>query len=210
MTGMSTAGAAGTLGAEPPAPPVRGPIAQAAHEFDLRVYHALAAPLGPGADRWVGRFTTLADHSKISMLTAAGLAAFAGLRGRRAALTGMVAVAATSATANAVVKPIAHRRRPLRNPDHPSGQPGISHHVTMPSSRSFPSGHTAAAAAFATSVGSVWPVAGAVMAAVAVAVGYSRVHVGVHYPGDVAAGALLGVGIGAVVGRYLPSRLPLR
>lgn len=192
------------------AEPLRGPVAQAAHEADLRTYQALAAPLGPRADRWVGRFTTLADHSKISMLTAAGFAAFGGTRGRRAAATGMVAVALTSATANAVVKPIAHRRRPLRNPDHPSGQPGISHHVSMPTSRSFPSGHTAAACAFATAVGSVWPVAGAATAVVAVAVGYSRVHVGVHYPGDVAAGALLGVGIGAVVGRYLPPRLPLR
>jgi undecaprenyl-diphosphatase len=190
-------------------PPKRGPVAQAAQEFDERVYTALAAPLGPGADRWVGRFTTLADHSKISMLIATGLAGFGGSRGRRAAVTGMVAVAATSATANAIVKPVAHRRRPVRHPQHPSGQPGMSHHVSMPTSRSFPSGHTAAASAFATAVGSVWPRVGAATALIAVAVGYSRVHVGVHYPGDVAAGALLGVGIGALVGRYLPGHLPV-
>lgn len=30
------------------------------------------------------------------------------------------------------------------------------------------------------------------------AVGYSRVHTGVHYPGDVAAGAVLGIASAAV------------
>ena len=48
----------------------------------------------------------------------------------------------------------------------------------------------------------------------AAAVAYSRVHTGVHYPGDAVAGALIGEGTGqAVAGlmdRLLPARRPSR
>ena len=36
------------------------------------------------------------------------------------------------------------------------------------------------------------------LAPLAVAVGYSRVHTGVHYPSDVAAGAAIGIGSAAL------------
>ena len=62
----------------------------------------------------------------------------------------------------------------------------------MPSSTSFPSGHSAAAFAFATGVGHVLPPAAIPLRGLAALVAYSRVHTGVHYPGDVVAGALMG------------------
>jgi undecaprenyl-diphosphatase len=62
----------------------------------------------------------------------------------------------------------------------------------MPGSRSFPSGHTAAAVAFASSVSEVLPVAGLPLRGLAALVGYSRIHTGVHYPGDVVGGAVIG------------------
>ncbi len=62
----------------------------------------------------------------------------------------------------------------------------------MPRSSSFPSGHTAAAIAFATGVGHVSPAAAVPLHGLAALVGYSRVHTGVHFPGDVIVGALLG------------------
>jgi undecaprenyl-diphosphatase len=65
----------------------------------------------------------------------------------------------------------------------------------MPSSTSFPSGHAAAAFAFATGVGHVLPAAAIPLRGLAALVGYSRVHTGVHYPGDVVAGALMGTAL---------------
>lgn len=69
----------------------------------------------------------------------------------------------------------------------------------MPHSASFPSGHTASAVAFAAAVGPTLPVCAVPLGVLACAVGYSRVHTGVHYPGDVVAGAVLGTGAAALV-----------
>ena len=66
----------------------------------------------------------------------------------------------------------------------------------MPSSTSFPSGHAASAFAFATAVGHVLPREAIAIRGLAVLVASSRVHTGVHYPGDVVAGSLLGSAIG--------------
>jgi diacylglycerol kinase (ATP) len=68
--------------------------------------------------------------------------------------------------------------------------------VTMPGSFSFPSGHSASAFAFATGVARAWPAAGVPIAGVAGLVAYSRAYSGVHFPGDVFAGAGLGIAAG--------------
>ena len=73
----------------------------------------------------------------------------------------------------------------------------------MPSSFSFPSGHSASAFAFATGVAREWPAAGVPVAATAGIVAYSRVHAGVHYPSDVVVGAGLGVGAAMLAGAML-------
>jgi undecaprenyl-diphosphatase len=90
--------------------------------------------------------------------------------------------------ANLVVKPLGQRGRPDRDLE---GVP-LVRQVPMPESSSFPSGHSAAAFAFATGVGHTMPRAAVPLRALAAIVAYSRVHTGVHYPGDVVAGALLG------------------
>jgi undecaprenyl-diphosphatase len=73
----------------------------------------------------------------------------------------------------------------------------------MPTSKSFPSGHSASAFAFASAVGSALPPLSLPLHLVAAAVAYSRVHTGVHYPGDTVAGALLGTATAAVVRQAL-------
>ncbi len=63
-------------------------------------------------------------------------------------------------------------------------------------SSSFPSGHTSSAFATATSLSLLYPKWYVIAPSFAWAstVGYSRMHLGVHYPSDVLAGALTGAG----------------
>ncbi len=77
----------------------------------------------------------------------------------------------------------------------------------MPRSRSFPSGHTAAAFAFAVGAGRELPQSALPLLALASLVGYSRIHTGVHYPGDVLAGAACGVLFAEGTGRRLDQRM---
>jgi membrane-associated phospholipid phosphatase len=92
------------------------------------------------------------------------------------------------------VKPLGRRRRPERGPL-------LARHVRMPRSRSFPSGHAASAFAFATGVAATQPQVAVGLRALATIVAYSRVHTGVHFPGDVAIGSLLGVSLAQLTTR---------
>jgi undecaprenyl-diphosphatase len=70
----------------------------------------------------------------------------------------------------------------------------------MPTSTSFPSGHSASGFAFADAVAATLPAVAVPIRGLAVVIAYSRVHTGVHYPGDVIVGALIGGTIGESVG----------
>lgn len=68
--------------------------------------------------------------------------------------------------------------------------------VVKESSYSFPSGHTSAAFATATSISLMYPKWYVIAPSFtwACLAGYSRMHLGVHYPSDVATGIIIGVG----------------
>jgi undecaprenyl-diphosphatase len=136
----------------------------------------------------MARLSRAADYSRLSLAAAAAMAAGGGARGRRAAALGLASVGATSSLVNLGLKPLGRRRRP----DRAGERVPVARHVRMPASTSFPSGHAAAAFAFATGVGHELPPAAVPLHALAALVAYSRVHTGVHYPADVVAGALLG------------------
>lgn len=155
--------------------------------LDAAVYDAVARTPTPRFDVALRRLTNAANYSRLSMASGLVLALTGGHRGRRAAAAGLTTVAVTSAFVNVLVKPVARRRRPVRDTDE-----ARTRNVRMPTSASFPSGHTAAAFAFANAAGRIMPVASVPLHTLAAVVGYSRVHTGVHYPGDVIAGALIG------------------
>jgi undecaprenyl-diphosphatase len=174
------------------------PWSEQLHELgaiDRAVYQAVADTPTPRLDGAMRRLSTAANQSRLWFGIAAGMALLGGTRGRRAAFDGMLAIGATSATVNLGIKPLARRRRPARvEPERFEGR-----HVPMPRSTSFPSGHAASAFAFASAVSQELPRAAVPIGLLAGAVAYSRVHTGVHYPGDVVIGSIIGAGTAAGV-----------
>jgi undecaprenyl-diphosphatase len=73
---------------------------------------------------------------------------------------------------------------------------------------SFPSGHAATAFAGAVALSYLWRRGAPLFFLLAAAIAFSRVYVGVHFPGDVLAGAALGtvVGLAWVAALRLPRR----
>lgn len=159
------------------------------NKLDQAVYAAVATSPTPSLDAGLRRLSHAANYSRISGGISLGLAVLGGSAGRKAAFRGMASIGVTSAVLNAAVKPVAHRARP----DRDGAAVPAARHVRMPTSHSFPSGHTASAFAFAVGVGHVLPWSIPPLVLLAAAVGYSRVHTGVHYPGDVIIGSLSGV-----------------
>jgi membrane-associated phospholipid phosphatase len=156
--------------------------------IDTAVYGAIAWTRTPTLDRAFQRISHAADHSKLWLACAAGLALSGGDAGRRAAVNGVASIAVTSAVVNAVLKPLARRRRPGRA----AFRVPVTRRVRMPRSSSFPSGHAASAFAFANGAAIAAPEPGIALNALAAVVGYSRIHTGVHYPSDVLVGSVIG------------------
>ncbi|BFM16313.1 phosphatase PAP2 family protein [Maricurvus nonylphenolicus] len=89
----------------------------------------------------------------------------------------------------------------LRRNRPPQAIPGFESIVTPSDQFSFPSGHTSAAFLFAGLISAAWPTAALALYPWAILVGCSRVMLGVHFPTDTIAGALLGY-IFSVLGLY--------
>lgn len=161
--------------------------------LDQRLMRRSLRARSPGRDRALIEITRAANYSRLWLLVAVGMAVCGGRQGQRAAGRGIVAIAIAAVVANGPAKLLVRRHRPLRR-----SRPTL---IRMPRSTSFPSGHSAAAFAFATGACAELPVLAPVLVPLAGAVAYSRVHTGVHYPSDVAAGAAIGIGSGILAKR---------
>jgi membrane-associated phospholipid phosphatase len=207
-SGQSGQGAAGGRGGEAVADRIadkldklrgdrRAHLAGVLHQVgavDRAVYEAIATVPTPAFDHAMRRLSRAANYST-TWLAIAGGVALTGPAGRRAAARGLAAIAVASAVVNLGVKSVSGRGRP----DRAGARVPAARHIDMPSSPSFPSGHSASAFAFATAVSRDSPWLAIAMQFLAGSVAYSRVHTGVHYPGDVVVGALLGAGAGQAV-----------
>ncbi len=166
--------------------------------LDRRLFHAVARRESPVLDRLLPRLTRSADHGLLWYGVAGALAASGR---RRAAVRGLGSLLVASSIANVPAKLTARRERPRLHP-----VPLPRQLVRQPTSSSFPSGHSASAAAFAAGVALEEPRLAAPVGLLAAGVAYGRVHTGVHYPGDVVAGAALGAACAVAVKRVWPAR----
>ena len=153
----------------------------------------------PALDPCMVFLGSINDYGVIWLVLLGMLAALSGKTGRWAALTGLAGLVAGLACSE-VLKSIVMQPRPFVS------LPDVRLLVSPSSSYSFPSVNTTYA--FAASSGASLtarrllgrlPAWGWGLLALAIAVSYSRVYVGVHYPGDVLGGALLGISIGWLV-----------
>jgi membrane-associated phospholipid phosphatase len=165
-----------------------------AEDIDRSVFDTVAGWESQALDKVMPGLSTSASYSRIWMAIAALLALFGGKKGWKTAVEGMAAIGVTSFLANVVLKGLTRRTRPT----DPVPE---ERRLKQPDSSSFPSGHTASAAAFSGVVGRSYPALWLPLNALAGAIGFSRVYTGVHYPGDVAAGWLLGKGVAFAVNR---------
>jgi undecaprenyl-diphosphatase len=172
--------------------------------WDVEVSARIGATKLPGVlERGLPLITRAADKSKLWMAISAVLAGSGNIRARRAAVRGLGSIAVASLLANQVGKRMVPRRRPLLR-DVPKAR--IAHHV--PTSSSFPSGHSASAAAFAVAVGAEFPELAVPVGALAGAVCFSRIFTGVHFTSDVLTGAALGATVAGIGVAAVPAHHP--
>jgi YegS/Rv2252/BmrU family lipid kinase len=167
--------------------------------FDRRLFDRLTREERRIADLTLRNLSNSANRSLLWLTIAGAMAMFGGTRARRAALRGAVSIAITSTLVNLPLKYLARRRRPaIPRDDRPLP-------ISMPGSFSFPSGHSASAFAFATGVAMEHPRMALPILPLAAGVAYSRVHLRVHYPFDVLAGAAIGALMGITSGSVIRS-----
>ena len=152
---------------------------------DLRLFELVRSGARPPVSDLVGRFSSLGEHAAL-WLALGTLGALVDRPRRARWKRGVLVVGATYAL-NTAIKALVRRDRPVVE-----GLPAL---VATPTKLSFPSAHSSTSFAAARAYGQLVPAAPLYVTAAAMAA--SRVYLGVHYPTDVAGGALLGLVMGS-------------
>lgn len=170
--------------------------------IDRRIFAAInGLPHSIVSDRYVSTLSNLGEGLGW-VAGGAAIALLGGRKGRRAGLATALASVTATYIVQSWVKPVFRRARPAVDR-------GARVVGARPIDHSFPSGHSASSFAAATALSIYYPKAAPIAFTLATGVGLSRVHLGVHYPSDAAVGAVVGIGIGTLVG-WLVTKGPIR
>ena len=164
--------------------------------LDERIDAWIEPHRSPALDRVFYGLSSAADHGMLWHAIGAGRALVR--RDPRAAVRFNLALGIESAITNGFVKSLFRRERP---PEHFEHEDPLPYGMRRPITSSFPSGHAATAFMCATMLSDrrtapAWFTLAALVAS-------SRVYVRMHHVSDVAAGAALGLALGAVARRFV-------
>jgi len=156
--------------------------------WELDFLHWLQGLRSPLFSALMTAYTSLGDHGLVWI----GVTILLLLcpKTRRAGIAGVLALALGALVTNLALKPLIERLRPF------IADPSLLPLVLIDDMSSFPSGHTTAAFGAAMAWFLTLPEDWCwrwTLFLTAVLMGFSRLYVGVHYPTDVLAGALIGL-----------------
>jgi membrane-associated phospholipid phosphatase len=163
-----------------------------AQQYDDTIMEMVHRIDDPSVTRVMHAITQLGSHAAIS--AAAGITALAMLRqGRREDAVTVVVSTGGAMAINSILKNIFQRQRPQE----------LARRIKLPTSHSFPSGHSLLAAATYPIVAhhlvqnrsvAAQAVVHTLAGMIILSVGFSRVYFGVHFPSDVLGGFAAGFG----------------
>ena len=156
-----------------------------AHDRALFVRWVLDEWTAPRATRFWRRVTHLGGlRTSVAAVLLPLVAASAAVRA--AAVQALLALVLSHLVVQ-IVKRSVMRGRPV-------GRVVAHAHVAVPDCFSFPSGHACASMSVAFAYGVAFPALAVPLVGLATIVGFSRVRLGVHYPGDVLVGQMIAMG----------------
>jgi membrane-associated phospholipid phosphatase len=140
----------------------------------------------PATERAVARFSHLGEHAALWL--AIGVAGVVVDRPRRDRWRRALAGVGVAYVANVAVKLAVRRPRPTFD--------DLPQLIGTPTQLSFPSSHATSSFAAARAYAPLLGASGRVLYPLAAAMAATRVYLGVHYPSDILAGAVLGTLVG--------------
>jgi len=151
--------------------------------MELQILHAIQGIHQEWLTEILRFFTTMGESGLVWIVIAIVLTCIP--KTRKCGLTMMIAMAVTYLVGNLFLKNVIARPRPC------AVDTGVTLKIPFPSEYSFPSGHTSNGFAAAVTIFSYYRKAGILSLLVAAIIAFSRLYLGVHYPGDVLAGFLV-------------------